>query len=264
MQTARHTQILAYLEDHDYLGLGEAVQWLQASRSTVWRDFLTLASQNLVERTRGGIRKCEGRLAPVFPFDQRQVNFAREKDAIARRAAQLLRERDVLIADGGTTICHLATYMPDFPLTVVTTSIPLILALSKRKRELPALEMVVIGGVYHPDLGISLGASTQESLSRMHAQWAFLGVDGVAEDGVSNNNYLSIQSKIQVIRNSEKVGVLADHSKIGRRAMTRVCGLDEIDLLITDEYDDNAPILNEIRAQGVEVVIVSQTEPAVG
>jgi DeoR/GlpR family transcriptional regulator of sugar metabolism len=66
-----------------------------------------------------------------------------------------------------------------------------------------------------------------------------------------------------MIRNGEKVAVLADHSKIGRRAMTQVCGLDEIDLLITDECSDNAPALDKIRQRGLEVIAVVREESAI-
>lgn len=263
MQAKRYGWILSYVENHNFLSVREAARGLQASRSTIWRDFLILTSRSLVERTRGGIKKCAGGSTSVLPFDQRQVKFGQEKDAIARRAVQLLREGDVFIADGGTTTYHLAAHLPDVPLTVVTASIPLVIALSRRMRELQALEMVVIGGVYNPELGISLGAAAQESLSRIHAQWTFLGVDGVTEEGISNNSYLTIESKRQMIPNSEKVAVLADHSKIGRRAMTQVCGLDEIDLLITDECSDNAPALDKICQRGLEVITAARQESAI-
>jgi DeoR/GlpR family transcriptional regulator of sugar metabolism len=263
MQAERHAQILAYLENHDFLSLSEAVQRLQASRSTIWRDFLMLTSRNFVERTRGGIKKPTRGSTSVLPFDQRRAKFASQKDDIARRAVQLLQDGDVFIADGGTTTYHLAAHLPDMRLTLVTISIPLLLALSKHKRELRALEILVIGGVYDPDFGISLGTAVQESLARVHAQWTFLSVDGVTEDGISNNSYLTIESKRQMIRNSDKVAVLADHSKIGRRAMTQICGPDEIDLLITDECSDNAPALDKIRQSGLEVITANRQESVI-
>jgi len=52
------------------------------------------------------------------------------------------------------------------------------------------------------------------------------------------------------------VAVLADHTKVGDRSMCRVCGLDEIDVLITDKHPSSVFALKQLEGAGVKVVTV--------
>jgi DeoR family transcriptional regulator of aga operon len=58
-----------------------------------------------------------------------------------------------------------------------------------------------------------------------------------------------------LLRTAAEVIVLADGSKIGKRAFSRIAGTDEIDMLITDAGADPAE-LERLRAAGVKVTTV--------
>ncbi|MFA5206801.1 MAG: hypothetical protein WC708_20565, partial [Lentisphaeria bacterium] len=59
-----------------------------------------------------------------------------------------------------------------------------------------------------------------------------------------------------MIANARKRIILADHSKIGVASLCRVCGLEQINLLVTTGGPENHAALDAIRAAGVEVVTV--------
>jgi DeoR/GlpR family transcriptional regulator of sugar metabolism len=251
LESERHDRIASHVEKHGFLSLQDAMHLFQASRSTVRRDFDELASEQRVDRVRGGVRRrnTEG----VLYFQPRGTERLREKDAIAAGAVRLLKPNDVLFVDGGTTTIHLAAHLPDMPLRIITVSVLFLDALAGRHDHLRSIESIATGGIYDPDLGIFIGPLARRSLADFHARWAFLTADGIGPWGVSNMNYLSVETKTEMIERAEKVAILADHSKIGKHAMTHVCGLEEVDVLVTDDWPENASMLETIRDAGVEV-----------
>ena len=56
-----------------------------------------------------------------------------------------------------------------------------------------------------------------------------------------------------MMEHSDRVILIADHSKIGVTAMNRVCALDKIEALFTLETKENKALLNDIRSAGVKV-----------
>jgi DeoR family transcriptional regulator of aga operon len=59
----------------------------------------------------------------------------------------------------------------------------------------------------------------------------------------------------QMIDVSQKVIVLSDSTKFGKRGFGRICGLEEIDQIITDS-GVSEHFVNQLESRGIEVTIV--------
>jgi DeoR/GlpR family transcriptional regulator of sugar metabolism len=256
MQQQRFSRILAHLAAHEFLSGGEAARLLQASPATVRRDFRDLAAQGLVHRSRGGVRRAGPAVDGMSPFPLREVRFSKEKAALARHAAGLLRPSDVVMVDGGTTTYHLAASLPAFPLRVITNSLRLAAALSEHGWQRRALEVFLTGGYLYPQASILLGPQAVNALSQYHAHWCFLSAEGVSEAGLSNTNEMVVEVERVMMARAGKVVVLADHSKLGVRSMAHLCRLEDIDLLVTDAHPASAEFLAHARGVGIEVAEV--------
>jgi DeoR family transcriptional regulator of aga operon len=58
-----------------------------------------------------------------------------------------------------------------------------------------------------------------------------------------------------MIEVSQKVIVLCDSTKFGKRGFGRICGLEEVDQIITDSgLSDH--FVNQLESRGIEVIIV--------
>jgi len=257
IQRERQQQMLAFVDEHGVMTVEEAVDLLQASPATVRRDFNDLARRNLAERTRGGIGRVRTVFGGMLPFVRREVQFSAEKAAIAREAVKLLNPGDVLMVDGGTSTFHLAECLPDFPLRVITNSVRLAAVLGEQTYGDAAVEVFLTGGYLYPQSGLLVGPLSASNLAEYRANCAFLSVGGICEDGVFNTNEFVVESERMMIQGADKVVVLADHSKIGRRSMCRICGLDGIDTLITDAFSENVDALKALADAGVNVVTVN-------
>lgn len=262
IQLERHERIIAYLSQHDVISVSDAVRLFQASPATIRRDFNEMAQQNLVRRVRGGIKIAKPLAGDILPFSLREVRYSLEKEALCARAVQMLRPGEVVIIDGGTTTFFMSAHLPDFPLRIISNSLRLAAALEERRVERSNLEVYITGGYLYPNSGVLLGPNSVSSLQQYHAHIAFVSVGGITENGISNTNELVVETERTMLEHANRVIVLADHSKLGVHAMCHVCALDQIDVLITDDWPDSQPLLRKIAEAGVEVVTVATGRPA--
>jgi DeoR/GlpR family transcriptional regulator of sugar metabolism len=138
---------------------------------------------------------------------------AAEKDEVARMAADLIQDGEVIVLDAGTTTGRLATYLAHRELTVVTNGLTAILALA----ESTSVELIVLGGrLRHPNEAI-VGASVIEQLRHIGADRVFLGTDGLSEErGLCSPSLEQAHLKYAMLHCARNAYVLVDRSKLGQ------------------------------------------------
>lgn len=250
----RHNQIIQAISERGTLSMRRAVELTGASEITIRRDFASLAEAGVAERYRGGIGGPSG--GQMSPFAFRQVRFSEEKAALARRAVSLLKPDDALFVDGGTTTYHLATCLPDIPLQIFTNSLRLAEAMGARKGLKDCQNVYLSGGKVYTRGGLLVGPGVVNGLQQYHANWAFLSVAGITEQGFYNTDEEIAAAERAMIRNADKVVVLADHSKIGKYALCAICPIDQVDYLITDADPARSALLPKLVRQGITVLHV--------
>ena len=82
----------------------------------------------------------------------------------------------------------------------------------------------------------------------------FVGVDGIdLEFGLTTTNMLEAALNRVMMNAAQKVIVLADSSKFGRRGFSKICDLEAVDRIITD--NGIQPLyLDRLRERGIEVI----------
>lgn len=245
----RQTRIEEYLGRVEFASLAELSQQVGASVSTVRRDLTALQERGNVRRTHGGGRIMTPR-SDEFTFTSRDTHESAEKEAIGRACAELIRGNQSLVMDAGTTVYHVAKYLESKTPQVVTNSLPVAnLFLSSNQ-----VEVVVSGGVLYPRMGVLVGPLAVKAFSDMHVDVAIMGAGGLTLEGITNSHALLIEIQHAMIQAAQKVIFCLDHTKFGRRSMSFLCGLDLIDTIVTDSLAP-AELLDQIRAQGVEVIV---------
>ena len=79
-----------------------------------------------------------------------------------------------------------------------------------------------------------------------------LSVGGLAADGLYEYEPEFASVKRAMLENAETRILLVDHSKFGRKVMTRVCGLEVIEHLVVDRLPDG-DMLQALTAAGVRL-----------
>src|SRR5271155_1766825 len=71
-------------------------------------------------------------------------------------------------------------------------------------------------------------------MQAIRVRTAILGAGGVVAEGIYNSNSLLVETEHQMMSCGQEVVIVADHTKFGRLALARLCGLDEIDQVVVD------------------------------
>ncbi len=251
----RHEALLALAGERGKLYLQNAMRTTGASRATIRRDFDDLAASGAVERIRGGIRvtRKEGNV----PFNLREVQQSAAKSAIAAKACRLLRAGDVVFVDGGTTTYHISFHLPKIPLRIITNSLRLSAYLDDTVTRHKDWEIYLTGGRIHHGHNMLTGSGALHSLDFYHADWAFLSVGGITADGLYNSSEAIVETERKMIERSDRAVILADQSKLGRRAMCRVCGIKRIHGLVTESPSGISLVEKGLKEAGCELLHVN-------
>ncbi len=253
----RRRLLLDLIARQGFATLDELVKALGVSESTVRRDLETLDLGGQVKRTHGGaVFAGEGR-APALPaFEDRAATATAEKQAIGRQAAALLEDGDTVLLDGGTTTLEVARALLGRPMQVVTNSLPIAQLLASNT----LIDLILIGGYVYPRTGVALGPLAIATMQGIRVRKAILGAGGIVAEGIYNHNLLLVETERQMMSCGQEVMIVADHTKFGRLALARLCGLEEIGQMVVDPGLPDAfrPILE---AAGVRVHTASMEIP---
>ena len=213
--------------------VSDLVEFLGVSDMTVRRDIEALARRGLVSRVHGGAASVAARSAQEVTFSVRSSRRAAQKEAIARAAVALVEPGASVAVSGGTTTYAVAREMSRLPgLTVITNSLP-VAELLHRERNGPP---VVLTGGERSASDALVGPVAVAALRTLHVDWLFLGVHGVdARAGFTTTNLVEAETDRALIASARRVVVAADSSKWGVVGLSSIAGLEEVDVLVTDD-----------------------------
>ncbi len=246
---ARQKRIQDHLNRVEFASLEELALAVEASVSTVRRDVAALAEGGSLRRTHGGARLVNPP-SDEFAFSARDTRQLTEKEAIGRACAELIAPSQTVIIDAGTTAYHVAKYLEPKAPQIITNSLPVANLFASNNR----VELVLSGGVIYPRLGVLVGPLAVEAFSKIHADVAVMSGGGITLDGVSNSHGLLIDIQLAMIRAAQRVIFCFDSTKLGRRSLSTLCGLESVRTIVTDS---GAPgeLVSQLRERGLEVVI---------
>jgi len=226
--TRRH-RLLELITRQGYATLDELVRVIGVSESTIRRDLETLDLSGSIKRTHGGaIYTGEVRSMPAF--EERTATSAAEKRAIGLAAAGLLDDGETVLLDGGTTTMEVARALVGRRLQVVTNSLPIAQLLASSQQT----DLILIGGYIYPRTGVALGPLAIASMQSIRVRTAILGAGGIVAEGIYNSNSLLVETERQMMGCGQEVMIVADHTKFGRLALARLCGLEDVDQVVVD------------------------------
>jgi DeoR/GlpR family transcriptional regulator of sugar metabolism len=222
------------------------------SASTVRRDLEQLEPAGEVQRTHGGAiyvgdRAVTGR---PYAFDQRLNYNTDAKRKIAKAARDLVSPGQTILIDGGTTTFYFAQELAGLPLQIVTNSLPI----AHHYHNDENVEMILTGGLTYPRYGVLLGPMAEQTIGLIHTQTLFIAVAGVHGGYLYNQNQLLVEAELQMIRQSQQVVLLCDSAKFGQQALSKLCPLDEVDVLVTD-VNPTAADRKMIEAAGCRLIV---------
>ena len=265
----RWNRLLELVAERGHLEVADAARTLDVSEATIRRDLDQLAEQHMLTRTRGGATGST-QLAHELPLLYKTARHAHEKQRIGRAAAGLIRPGATVVLNGGTTTIEVARALAGRSaggraqpadmtgpadkagpaVTVVTNALSIANELVIR----PQVKLVVTGGVARPESTELIGPLATYLLNDLTFDWAILGVDGIdTVAGASAHHEGEASINRLMAQRAQRVAIVADSSKLGKPAFARVCGVTEIDVLVTDASPES-PAVMSLAERGIRII----------
>jgi DeoR/GlpR family transcriptional regulator of sugar metabolism len=250
MPTQRRQAILAQVREQAAVSAEQLARQFGVSVETIRRDLGRLQRDGLLERVYGGATRPSGR-SSEGSFAARSTRHIERKRAIAALAASLVEPEETIVIDIGTTALEVARALPSgFRGRVLTNSVPAAMELSGRDD----IELLLSGGQIRPGDGACSGAHAESFFAEFYADRAFLGSGGVHPGaGLTDYHPAEVVTRRTIIEHTAKSYVLADSSKLGVIAVRRVCQLDQVAAVLTDDAE-NAAAYADLAAEGVRLL----------
>lgn len=250
----RRRHILERLKVEGKVEIVQLANDLQVTPMTIRRDFDVLEKQKNLIRIHGGAILPQA-LIGEKTFESKAVMAVAEKQAIARKAVELIQDGMTILLDSGTTTLEIAKQLKfREDVTVVTNDIQIAAELMDGK-----LEVIVLGGRLQNDVGALFGSLAEEMLRAMHVDLFFLGAPAVHPTfGVTSPSFEKSSLKQRMNEAAEQIILVTDSSKFDRKAFSKVCNLDQITSIITD--DKLSALQIETYEEHVDIIMARQVE----
>jgi DeoR family transcriptional regulator, aga operon transcriptional repressor len=250
--TERHQFILNKVQKEGHLQVLDLCKELDVSSVTIRKDLKLLEDKNLLFRTHGGASLHNPYTVDKHVNEKEKLQSS-EKMKIGAKAAKAIEPNDSIIIASGTTVLALAKNIkPIQGLTVITSALNVALELLHHEN----VEIIQLGGIIRHTSSSSAGTYAERMLNDFFCSKLFLGVDGIdIEFGLTTTSADEAHLNRQMINFSQKVIVIADSTKFGRRSFGKICGIEEVNQIITDEGIPEHYV-NHLENIGIEVTIV--------
>lgn len=228
--TERHRLILDYLKEKENVKVHELVELTKSSESTLRRDLDQLEKQNYIKRVHGGASLLQRKREEPSMIEKSTQNL-KEKNILAKYAAQLIKVGDCVYLDAGTTTYQMIQYLDQENIVVVTNGIDHLDALLEKD-----ISTYIIGGYVKKVTKAMIGSNAYESIQNYRFDKSFIGTNAIHHElGFTTPDPEEAQLKAKAIYLSRESFVLADHTKFGEVSFSEFAKLHQAKIITNEE-----------------------------
>jgi DeoR/GlpR family transcriptional regulator of sugar metabolism len=228
----RRAAIVELVERRSSARVEELIELLGVSRMTVHRDLDALSAEGRVRRVRGGVRRAPARLAEA-DIRLRRTQRLSSKRVLAARAAELVRDGNVIVLDDSSTVAQMAEPLAARTgLTVVTHS----LALMRQVADLGVgASLVGLGGDYFPQTDSFLGPGVARQAAELRADTVFVATTAVRGGALYHPDYAAGVTKRTLLDIADRKVLLLDATRFEGPGLYQVAPLSAFDDIVVEE-----------------------------
>ena len=245
----RQQRILQLLQENTVMSVEDLSKEVEVSEITIRRDLQQFEDQGVIERFYGGARFLAGKIKQE---NVEQIQYNSMKKNIARRAAGLVRDHDMVFINSGSTAFLLLNFLADANVTILTNN-----GRSIFKKTSTKASVVISGGEIFEQKKSLVGDFAINSFSKARADICFLGVGGISKNGIST--YALPETAVNRVILERTTGhriIVTEGFKVGRDSNFHTADCNMITHLITDHTADPETIAY-LKSIGVKVLFIS-------
>lgn len=251
----RRREIIRLTESNDWVGVKSLAKQFAVSTATIRNDLNALGAKGLVVRSRGGAIASTPLTRELSVRQKYNTNLTTKRQ-LGQAVADLIGN-DVrsVIVDSGTTTEEVVMCLAGRPgLQVMTNGLNIAWALSA----IDEIEVMVTGGNLRRKSLSFYGPQAEESLLFLHFDLLILGADGIHPEVGVTTHFGPEANLNRLMRDvARKIILVADSSKIGRLCPHVICGLADVDSLVTDS-GLSRDLCQTLTDQGIDLHVVDR------
>lgn len=230
----RHKNIVDLVKRRGKITVDQLADEFGVTAQSIRSDLRKLEEKKKIIRFHGGARMPDTKTN--VEYEARRGIAAAQKTAIGHRAAKLVPNNSSLFINIGTTTEAVSRALEEhFGLLVITNNINVASSL----RLCPDIEVVIAGGKVRRTDGGIVGDEAVDFISRFKVDFAVIGVSAIDADGaLLDFDIREVRVAQAILENARCVMLVADSSKLARRAPVRLGTLSQVDVFVTDKVED--------------------------
>lgn len=222
----RKETILRLLSQQAIVKSQDLSSLLNASESTIRRDLQDLEDEGLLERIHGGAKRIL-HLEHEQDMTEKSAKNVQKKQMIAKYAASLVHENDIIYLDAGSTTFEMIPFLAGKSVKVVTNSVYHAASLADYQ-----IATIILGGTIKLSTKAVLGASTSDQLRQFRFNRCFMGSNGVhSQFGFTTPDPEEAALKTLAMTHSEAAYILVDDSKFGQISFTKIADIKDATII---------------------------------
>jgi DeoR/GlpR family transcriptional regulator of sugar metabolism len=256
-KSVRQAEIRRFIYKAGQATVAELCARFEASEATIRRDLGELADQGVVQRTHGGAARPSA-VGPEPPILQRTHEQAEAKALIGKAAAELVADGETVFLGSGTTTLPVARHLQhQNGLTVISNSLPIIDLLADN----PDITLIVPGGLLRHSERSMIGHLTEQAIAELRADKVIMGVRAMdLEHGLTNDYLPETMTDRAIVRLSNRLILVADHTKFGQVAPAFVAPLSAVHTIVTDP-GIASEVVQALVDAGIQVIVARGKAP---
>jgi DeoR/GlpR family transcriptional regulator of sugar metabolism len=231
LQNQRRDKILELIREDGHAKVTDLSRIFKVTEVTIRQDLEALEKDGFLVREHGGAYLKDIDMN-VRNFELQNRENTSEKQAIARRALEFIKDGDTIILDSGSTTTEIAKLISGYRnLTVITNALNIAIILGAQT----GINIVVTGGEFKAPTISLTGQKAADFFHNLHADKLFLATAGIAlKSGLTYPGISDICVKRAMIDSADEIYLVADSTKIGKSSFASLGALSLINYLITD------------------------------
>ncbi len=232
MYRDREKYILEVLLRDKEVSVKELAKTMYASEQSIRRDLQKLEKEGLVKRVHGGAILEESDASKIkIPFLIREFAYYNEKTIIAKKAAELVNDGNVIFIDGSSSAYNMIPFLTTKnDLTIITNGVQTLMRANEY-----GINAYSTGGHLLPSSIALVGEEAYSIIETFNADICFFATRGMTTDGIMTD--FCIEETLirrKMLKQSNTKVYLCYNEKIGTKYMYNVCRAEDVDYIISE------------------------------